>query len=149
MLDHIAITKLIPHPGNPRLTPREDIINQIVAQLNGKMDDAHALIVRPQGKEYEIISGHHRALAAEKAGLKTVPCWVREMTDEDAYMALVLCNAQGELDPLEYGIHAVDGVALEKREEGKRADLRSMLANSGKVLRISHRFAMLPSSSRA
>jgi ParB/RepB/Spo0J family partition protein len=68
------------------------------------MDEVHALIVRPlEDKHYQIISGHHRALAAEKAGLTTVPCWVREMSDEDAYMALALNNMQGELHPLEVG----------------------------------------------
>lgn len=107
MIEQIAIPKLIPHSGNPRLAPREDVVSQIVAQLNGKMDDAHALIVRPLQGGYQIISGHHRVLAATQAGLKTVPCWVREMTDEDAYMALVLNNAQSELHPLEVGMHAL------------------------------------------
>jgi hypothetical protein len=48
------------------------------------------------------------ALAAERAGLDDVPCWVREMTDEEAYMQLVLCNTQSELHPLEIGKHAVE-----------------------------------------
>jgi ParB-like chromosome segregation protein Spo0J len=78
-----------------------------VAQLNGELDEAHALLVRPNGKGYEIISRHHRRLAAERAGIKQLPCWVREMSDEDAYMALALCNAQGELHPLEVGLHAL------------------------------------------
>ena len=36
-----------------------------------------------------------------------VPAWVREMSDEDAYMALVTANAQSELHPLEVGMHAL------------------------------------------
>lgn len=35
------------------------------------------------------------------------PCWVREMHDATAYMALALNNAQGELSPLEVGLHAL------------------------------------------
>ena len=35
------------------------------------------------------------------------PCWVREMDDATAYMALALNNAQGELSPLEVGLHAL------------------------------------------
>jgi hypothetical protein len=31
------------------------------------------------------------------AGLKTVPCWVRPLDDEAAYMLLATSNAQGEL----------------------------------------------------
>lgn len=46
--------------------------------------------------------------AAERAGLAEVPCWVREMSDDDAYMQLVLCNTQSELHPLEEGKHAAE-----------------------------------------
>lgn len=107
MIKSIDLIDLHPHPGNPRLAPREDVVEQIAAQLNGQLDEAHALIVRPNGTGYQIISGHHRQLAAAKAGLSAVPCWVREMSDEDAYMALALNNAQGELHPLEVGLHAL------------------------------------------
>lgn len=106
-MKQIALSQLHPHPNNPRLSPRADIVDQIAVQLAGSLDEAHALIVRPNAAGFEIISGHHRFLAAQKAGLATVPCWVREMSDADAYMALVLNNAQGELSPLEVGLHAI------------------------------------------
>jgi len=43
-----------------------------------------------------------------QAGLTAVPCWVKDMTDEQAYMELVLCNTQSELHPLEEGKHAAE-----------------------------------------
>lgn len=118
MTKQIALNDLHPHPRNPRLTPRDDVVEQIAAQLHGSMDEAHALIVRPNAEGFEIISGHNRKLAAEKAGLDAVPCWVREMSDEDAYMALVLNNAQGELTPLEIGLHALGVLKSETNKEG-------------------------------
>ena len=33
---------------------------------------------------------------------------MRDLSDEDAYMQLVLCNTQSELHPLEEGIHALN-----------------------------------------
>lgn len=59
----------------------------------------HALLVRPKGEgRFEILSGHHhRHHAAKRSGLATVPCWVRDMDDHEAFMQLVLSNAQGEL----------------------------------------------------
>ena len=36
----------------------------------------------------------YRTAAARLAGLEAVPCWVREMTDDAAFMALVLANSQ-------------------------------------------------------
>lgn len=84
-------------------------MDQIAAQLThaGAFDEVHSLLVRRMGEYYQIVSGHHRALAAQQVGLTEVPCWVRQMTDEEAYMHLVLCNAQGELHPLEEGMHAL------------------------------------------
>ena len=36
-----------------------------------------------------------------------MPCWVRELDDDAAYMLLLTSNAQGELSPLERGMHAL------------------------------------------
>lgn len=58
-------------------------------------------------------------MAAEKAGLTTGPCWVREMSDEAASRALVLNTAQGELQPLDVGLHARNR-GLSIREYAKR-----------------------------
>jgi protein gp37/ParB-like chromosome segregation protein Spo0J len=120
----IKLSELHPHPKNPRLAPREDVVEQIAAQIAaaGEFDAAHALIVRQNASGFEIISGHHRHLAAQKANLKTVPCWVREMSDEDAYMALALNNAQGELCELEVGLHAL-GSPLKQEDYGKQLNL--------------------------
>lgn len=104
----IPVWNLQDHPQNPRLALREDVVSAIVAGLSDGFDPAHALIVRPLGNEYQVLSGHHRKAAAMKAGIDAVPCWVRELDDEAAYMALVTSNSQGELSPLERGIHAVN-----------------------------------------
>jgi ParB/RepB/Spo0J family partition protein len=76
----------------------------------------YALLVRPLDGEYQILSGHHRHAAALKAGLDAVPCWVRDMDDDAAYMALVTSNTQGELTPLEIGLHALE--CVEKGKHG-------------------------------
>jgi len=106
----IGINNLCAHEKNPRIEPRQDVVDQITSQIQarGSFDQSHALIVREIGEQYQIISGHHRWLAAQKAGLSEVSCWVKEMTDEQAYMELVLCNTQSELHPLEEGKHAAE-----------------------------------------
>lgn len=111
-MQKIPLSVLHAHPQNPRLVPREDVIEQIAAHIvgSGSFDEAHALIVRPIKSGFQIISGHNRKLAAERAGLGEVPCWVREMDDATAYMELVRANAQGELSPLERGIHALHAI---------------------------------------
>ncbi len=118
-LQIIPIDRLIAHPDNPRLELRADVIEQLMSQMSDAGFGAeHALLVRPVENEFQIISGHHRAEAARKTGIAEVPCWVRDMDDDEAFMQLVLSNAQGELSPLEIGIHALKAVPLGKRGRG-------------------------------
>lgn len=108
-IQQIAIELLDDHPDNPRLIIRQDVVDGIAAQIeaNGTFDPAHALMVRPVSNRFQIIWGHHRKLAAAKAGLTEVPCWVREMTNYEAYLQLGFGNAQGEWKPIEIGRHAL------------------------------------------
>jgi ParB/RepB/Spo0J family partition protein len=104
----LPIEDLDPHPKNPRLTQREDVVEAIRASINGSgFDPAHALIARPLDGRFQILSGHHRFEAAKRAGLDEVSVWVRPMDDEAAYMELVRSNAQSELTALERGLHAL------------------------------------------
>lgn len=50
---------------------------------------------RPEGG-YEVISGHRRRHAAEIVGLKMVPVIVRDLTDDEAVIAMVDANLQRE-----------------------------------------------------
>ena len=124
----IDVTSLFPHPQNPRIEPREEIVQQLAERMGGGFDFSHSLIVRPIEGGFQIISGHHRLLAAERAGLSEVPCWVRAMDDDEAYMQLVLCNTQSELHPLEEGKHAAQS----------GMDLKSYAERAGKNGRTLH-----------
>ncbi len=50
---------------------------------------------RPEGG-YEIVSGHRRRHAAEIVGLETVPVIIRDLTDDEAVIAMVDANLQRE-----------------------------------------------------
>jgi ParB/RepB/Spo0J family partition protein len=105
-IQSIPLERLYPHPDNPRLRLRDDVVTQISAEITRSgFGPEHALLVRPRGDGYEILSGHHRHEAAKRVGLVEVPCWVREMDDDEAFMTLILANTQGELSPLEEGHH--------------------------------------------
>ena len=56
------------------------------------------LIVRPkEDGRYEVISGHRRKFAAALAGLEILPCIVREMTRDEAIIAMIDSNLQREV----------------------------------------------------
>ena len=57
----------------------------------------HPVLVRqmPDGS-YQMVAGHRRKMAAKLAGLPTVPCIVRELTDDEATIIMVDSNLQRE-----------------------------------------------------
>lgn len=131
----ILIGQIEPHPDNPRLFYRQEVVDGIAAQLEsaGSYDPAHALLVRPINGHYQIVQGHHRWKAAQQAGLEFVPCWVREMSDDEAYMLLAMGNVQGELSPLEIGIHALKAVEPGDGGRGREGGVREYARQLGKT----------------
>jgi site-specific DNA-methyltransferase (adenine-specific) len=111
VLARVSRDRLHPHPDNPRLEFDREVVDNIATQLKsqGRFPEEHALLVRPlpDGDGYQIVSGHHRWQAATAAGLESVPVWVREMSDDEAFLKLVTENDQSELSRLERGMHAL------------------------------------------
>lgn len=124
MITKLPIGRLKPHPKNPRLVMREDVIETIKAGLGDGFHPSYALQVWPTGEDFCILSGHHRAEAAKRAGIDELPCFVREdIGEEEAYMVLATANAQGELSPLEIGMHALHYVGKSKGGRGQKGGL--------------------------
>ena len=70
----------------------EELVDSI--KLNGVLTP---VIVRPDDEgTYEMISGHRRLHAAKRAGLQKIPAIVKEMTNDDAILAMVDSNLQRE-----------------------------------------------------
>jgi hypothetical protein len=99
---------------------------------DGGFKPEYALLVRPFGDGYQVISGHTRLKAAQQAGCSVLPCWVKDLDDEAAFMELVLANNQGELSPLEYGMHVLKYVELSEGGRGKKGGLREYARVVGK-----------------
>ena len=55
------------------------------------------VIVRPKDDgRYEMISGHRRKFACNKLGIETIPCLVKNLTDDEATIFMVDSNLQRE-----------------------------------------------------
>ena len=84
------------------------------------------IIARPKEEGgYEIISGHRRCHASEKAGLETIPTIVRDLDDDEATIIMVDSNLQREsLLPSERAkAYKMKSDAIKR--QGKRNDLTS------------------------
>ena len=61
---------------------------------NGVMD---AVIIRKKDDgRYEMVSGHRRLFACKKLGLETIPCLVKDLTDDEATIYMVDSNLHRE-----------------------------------------------------
>ena len=86
----------------------------------------HPVLVRPMPDgNYQMVAGHRRKMAAELAGLPTVPCIVRELTDDEAVIIMVDSNLQREqVLPSEKAFAYRMKLDAMKRQ-GQRTDLTS------------------------
>lgn len=95
----IPVASLHPSPLNPRkrMTGIEELADSIRS-----VGILEPLVVRPIAAGYEVVAGGRRLEAARQAGLDTVPCTVRQLTDEQALeLAIIENNQRGDIHPLE------------------------------------------------
>ena len=81
-------------------------------------------LVRPVGDGYQMVAGHRRKAASELAGAETLPCIVRDMTDDEAIIVMVDSNLQREkILPSEKAFAYKMKLDAMKRQQGERTDL--------------------------
>ena len=85
-------------------------------------------MVRPKdGGGYEMVSGHRRKMASELAQKGTMPCLVRNLTDDEAIIIMVDSNLQREsILPSEKAFAYKMKLEAMRRQQGERTDLSSV-----------------------
>ena len=98
----LPIQKLRPFENHPFQVKDDDEMNQLVWSVltQGVLTP---LVVRPlENDEYEVISGHRRLHACQKAGIETVPALIYTLDRDAAAIALVDSNLhRGKILPSE------------------------------------------------
>ena len=92
----LPIQKLHPFENHPFQVKDDDEMNQLVwsVQTQGILTP---LVVRPlENGEYEVISGHRRLRACQKAGIEMVPALIYALDRDAAAVALVDSNLHRE-----------------------------------------------------
>lgn len=92
----IPINELQPFRNHPFTVADNEDMAKIVESIS-KVGTITPLLARPlPDGGYELISGHRRLEACRKLGIETIPVIVREMTDDEAVIAMVDANLQRE-----------------------------------------------------
>ena len=112
-------------PNHPFKVRMDESMTEMVSSVKER-GVLSPVLVRPMPDgSYQMVSGHRRKRAAELAELPTVPCIVRELTDDEAIIIMVDSNLQREkVLPSERAFAYKMKLDAMKRQ-GQRTDLTS------------------------
>jgi ParB family transcriptional regulator, chromosome partitioning protein len=97
----IAISQLDPNPDQPRRSFDAQALEALAESIR-QAGVLQPLLVVENGARYRIVAGERRYRAARIAGLQSVPCIVREMSEQERMEAALIENLQREdLNPIE------------------------------------------------
>ncbi|MCL5073985.1 MAG: ParB/RepB/Spo0J family partition protein [Actinobacteria bacterium] len=94
-LVNISLSRIVRDKNQPRKTFRSETINELAISIR-EQGIINPITVRPMGKKYVIIAGERRFLAAQQAGLKTIPALIRKVSKNDVMLISLIENLQRE-----------------------------------------------------
>ena len=115
----VSLTLLDAHPKNPRIRHDPEFISGLAEAMKDGFDPVYAPTVRRKAEgRFEIIIGHRRTLAAEKAGLTEIPVKVVDWPEDKVLRELAFSNDQDRLSPLEIAIYSFEVEAAKGKKGG-------------------------------
>ena len=123
--EFLPIDKLRPFENHPFRVKDDDEMEQLVFSVLTQGLLTPIVVRETDTEEYEVISGHRRLRACQKAGIETVPALIYSMDRDAAIIALVDSNLHREhLLPSEKAFAYKLKMEAESRQ-GQRNDLTS------------------------
>ena len=112
-------------PDHPFKVRMDESMTEMVSSVKER-GVLSPVLVRPMPDgSYQMVSGHRRKMAAELAELPTLPCIVRELTDDEAVIIMVDSNLQREQVLPSEKAFAYKMKLDAMRRQGQRTDLTS------------------------
>ncbi|MBR3444210.1 MAG: ParB/RepB/Spo0J family partition protein [Bacteroidaceae bacterium] len=140
-INEISISLIDANPNQPRREFDEESLNELSDSI-AKIGIIQPITLRKMDDgRYQIIAGERRWRASQKAGMPTIPAYIRTADDENVMeMALVENIQRQDLNPIEIALayqHLIDqyGLTQEKLSErvGKK---RTTVANFLRLLKL-------------
>lgn len=94
--EYLPINKLRPFENHPFQVKDDDEMDQLVFSVLTQGLLTPIVVRETDTEEYEVISGHRRLRACQKAGIETVPALIYSMDRDAAVIALVDSNLHRE-----------------------------------------------------
>lgn len=140
-VSEILIKNISVNPFQPRTSFDEESMKELVMSVEEYGIIQPITVRRSSDNSYQLISGERRIRAAEKAGLKRIPAFVREAGDENMLELALVENIQREdLDSIEVAIsyqRLIEEFNLTQEALGERVGKkRATIANYLRLLNL-------------
>ena len=95
-INDVALDRITPNPEQPRTTFDEEALDELAASIR-ELGIIQPLSLRKTGPDsYQIIAGERRYRAAMRAGLSSVPAYIRSANDAELTEMALIENIQRE-----------------------------------------------------
>lgn len=120
----IPISQISDFPGHPFKVKQDEAMLEMAESVRQYGVLVPGLVRQLEDGSYQMVSGHRRKLASELAGRDTIPCIVRDLTDDEAIIVMVDSNLQRErVLPSEKAFAYKMKLDAMRRQQGERTDL--------------------------
>ena len=97
----IPISRIRPNPKQPRTMFDQEALESLATSIS-QIGILQPIVVRPDGKDFILIAGERRWIAARQAGMAEIPALLRETDDQGSLTEALVENLQRQdLGPLE------------------------------------------------
>lgn len=140
-ISEIEIERIVPNPDQPRRTFSEESLEELAVSIR-ELGIVQPLTLRlTDSGKYQIIAGERRWRAATRAGLKTVPAYVRTASDSEVTEMALIENIQREdLNAIEVALgfkKLIDSYNLTQERLSERlGKKRATVANHLRLLKL-------------
>lgn len=140
-INEIDINLISPNPDQPRRSFDEEALDELAASIR-ELGIVQPLSLRAVGDgRYQIIAGERRWRAASRAGLKSVPAYVRTVSDSEVTEMALIENIQREdLNAIEVALafkKLLDNYHLTQERLSERiGKKRTTIANHLRLLKL-------------
>ncbi len=140
-INEIPLDKILPNPAQPRTSFDEEALDDLAASIR-EIGIIQPISLRKVGPDsYQIIAGERRFRAALKAGLETVPAYIRTANDTELTEMALIENIQREdLNAIEIALtfkKLIEQYSLTQERLSERiGKKRATVANFLRLLRL-------------
>lgn len=140
-ISEIDIVRIVPNPDQPRRTFSEESLDELAASIR-ELGIVQPLTLRlTDSGSYQIIAGERRWRAASRAGLSSVPAYVRTASDSEMTEMALIENIQREdLNAIEVALgfrKLIESYKLTQERLSERlGKKRATIANHLRLLKL-------------